>query len=187
MPNDPKNPTPQQLQAALILSWGADTSHKFGDWVHTVPSLGQDVVTALVVQDFYGGTIWRAPLPCYLRSHHWNVDTRYATLDFTGGHLVYMDGLPEYGKGEECIRKALLENPDVQRRYQILSARVGVWLRWLCKDDYDKPERELVKVRAQLLNLSRLLGKMTEAMIEHRDYAQDLRHQLDVALGKESA
>jgi len=64
---------------------------------------------------------------------------------------------------------------------------VGVWLRWLCKDDYDKPERELVKVRAQLLNLSRLLGKMTEAMIEHRDYAQDLRHQLDVALGKESA
>ena len=90
MPNDPKNPTPQQLQAALILSWGADTSHKFGDWVHTVPSLGQDVVTALVVQDFYGGTIWRAPLPCYLRSHHWNVDTRYATLDFTGGHLVYM-------------------------------------------------------------------------------------------------
>jgi len=134
MSNDPKKPTPQQLLAALTLSWEADTALKDSDWMPSVPSLGQDVVTALVVNDYYAGEIWRAPLPQYRGFHHWNTDTSHATVDFTGGHLVYMGVLPEYIRGERRFRKELLKNPGMQRRYLILSARVGVWLRWLCKD-----------------------------------------------------
>ena len=134
MSNDPKNPTPQQLLAALTLSWGADTALEDSDWMPSIPSLGQCAPTALVVQDFFGGEIWRAPLPQYRGFHHWNTNTIHATVDFTGGLLVYTGVLPEYIRGERRFRKELLENPDVQRRYLTLSARVGVWLRWLCKD-----------------------------------------------------
>jgi len=130
----PQNPTPQQLLAALTLSWGPDTALKEDDWIPTVPSLGQCVPTALVVNDYYGGQIWRAPLPAYARGHYWNVDTLYKTLDFAGGQFVYMNTVPMFEKGERRTRRELLENPDVQRRYMALSARVGVWLRWLCQD-----------------------------------------------------
>lgn len=132
MSNDPKKPTPQQLLAALVLSWGADTALRESGWMDTVPSLGQCVPTALVVQDYFGGEIWRAPLPNYRGSHYWNVNTKHAALDLTGGQFIFLNAIPEFDKGKRRTRKELLKNPDVQRRYIILSARVWVWLRWLC-------------------------------------------------------
>jgi len=132
----PQNPTPQQLLAALTLSWGPDTVRKGDDWQEGVPSLNQCVPTALVVQDYFGGSIYRAPMifrhkP---RSHYWNSFTEHGTLDFTGGQFVFLREWPDYDRMAVRDRSIVLANVHVVERYLTLSARVAVWLRWLCQD-----------------------------------------------------
>lgn len=137
MSNDPKNPTPQQLLAALTLSWGADTVRKGDDWQEGVPSLNQCIPTALVVQYYFGGSICRAPMVIQFEPgfHYWNAFTEHGTIDFTGGQFVFLREWPNYKQMDVRDRVVLLRSAHVVRRYLILSTRVGVWLRWLCKDD----------------------------------------------------
>lgn len=49
-----------RLFEALEQSWSADTT--YGAWTPEVPSLHQCAVTALVVQDYYGGDVIRYPI-----------------------------------------------------------------------------------------------------------------------------
>lgn len=135
MPNDPSNPTPQQLLAALVLSWEEDTAAKDSGWSETVPSLGQSAVTSLVVQDYFAGRLWQAWVPGRSSRHYWVAFCNFGTIDFTGGQFVYSRDMPLYRQAEQAYRRVLLENEDTARRYITLSARVGKWLKVLCQAD----------------------------------------------------
>jgi len=119
-------PTPQQLLAALTLSWQADTAYD-NDWEPHIPSLNQCVPTALVVQDYYGGKIARAPMSCG-GSHYWNVETKYGTLDFSGGQFAYLTSSPRYDRVAHRSRGILLDDDYIVKRYHKLAERVSYWL-----------------------------------------------------------
>jgi len=119
-------PTPQQLLAALTLSWHANTAYD-NDWEPHIPSLNQCVPTALVVQDYYGGEIARAPMSCG-GSHYWNVETAHGTLDFSGGQLAYLTSSPLYDQVVRRARENLLSTEAITGRYRMLADRVKYWL-----------------------------------------------------------
>ena len=101
----------QTCNPRLQLYWGEDQ-----------PSYGQAEVTALVVNDFFGGRIMRS----FGESgfHHYN-EIDGELVDLTSdqfGRFIYR--IPNYATGEEITREYLLSNEDIKRRYQLLSSRV---------------------------------------------------------------
>ena len=50
----------EQVRAALLASWSLETS---GKWLVDIPARGQCNVTALLVNELFGGEILKTPLP----------------------------------------------------------------------------------------------------------------------------
>ena len=50
----------EQVRAALLASWSLETS---GKWLADNPARGQCNVTALLVNELFGGEILKTPLP----------------------------------------------------------------------------------------------------------------------------
>ena len=111
----------QNLRRLLMISWKEDTcSHGLRDfWNESNPSLGQCAITALIVNDFFGGKIMRCMASS--GSHYYNlIDGKIVDLTVE----QFLGEIPEYEFGEERTREYLLSNEDTKNRYLMLLKRI---------------------------------------------------------------
>lgn len=101
-------------------AWAAETSVDPSGWSPTNPSWGQCAVTALNVQDIYGGKLMRAVVNG--DSHYWNVTPDGQEIDLTkdqfGGEFEPIDV-------QERARFYVLSFPETAKRYHLLAARMN--------------------------------------------------------------
>ncbi len=105
------------LKKLLKKSWTADTciANLKEAWSSDNPSLGQSDVTALIVNDYFGGKIMRVMTTN--GPHYYNLINN-KVVDLT---VEQFDGeIPEYQNGEERTRAYLLSNEDTKKRYILL-------------------------------------------------------------------
>lgn len=107
---------------ALEQSWDAATSADPA-WSTLVPSRGQCAVSALVVQDEFGGNLVRAIVDGV--SHYWNRLADGSEIDATRAQL------PHWHPVDEVVRPRsyVLSFPDTLRRYSILRSRIDAVLK----------------------------------------------------------
>lgn len=111
-------PTLAALAGALRASWTADTSSET-EWTPSNPTLGQCAVTALVVQDYYGGGLLRAVVPT--GSHYWGLLDDGTEVDLTCEQFAVFSPV---SPPQPRTRDHVLSNPDTVCRYRMLAARV---------------------------------------------------------------
>jgi hypothetical protein len=103
---------------AIRQAWCRETSYWPEEWTPENPALGQCAVTALVVQDFLGGDIWRGQVEFV--THYWN-HVLGQSVDLT---------LHQFPRGSTRTpdvpvhRDRLLADANTWRRYQLLRQRV---------------------------------------------------------------
>jgi hypothetical protein len=117
----PSSVARDELYAALREAWTADTSADRA-WSANRPSLGQCAVTALVIQDYFGGELIRAEVEG--RSHYWNV-VDGETIDLT------RDQFASYALARNAATRGridVLSYADTLRRYDLLRARTAAIL-----------------------------------------------------------
>ena len=108
----------------LRKAWCAATAHPSyqKDWTEDNPSYGQCCVTALVIQDLYGGDIYSCKVGN--NRHFVNIINERIvdeTADQFGGKskIKYIDG-----SFKLRTKESLLKNKDVKERYELLKARL---------------------------------------------------------------
>ena len=108
----------------LRKAWCRETAHSsYRDkWSEDNPSAGQCLVTALIVQDQYGGDIYSCKVGN--NSHFVNIiDEKIIdrTAEQFGGssNIKYMSG-----SFRKRTRVSLLKNKDIKARYELLKARL---------------------------------------------------------------
>ena len=107
-----------QLKQILIQSWDLRTcSPGLRDkWNEENPSIGQCAITALIVNDFFGGKIMRCMVSS--GSHYYNIiDDELVDLTVE----QFLGEIPQYEYGEERTRDYLLSNEDTKNRYLLLN------------------------------------------------------------------
>ena len=114
--------TIKDLSFALLYSWGEDTAK--GEWRKDVPSLNQCAVTALIVQDYFGGDLMRCPLSDG-DSHYWNRLLDGNEIDLTFQQFAYTHQTDKEGETVVRQRDYVLSFPDTLKRYEILKNRVA--------------------------------------------------------------
>jgi hypothetical protein len=111
--------TVAQLEAAIASAWTRETSADPQSWTAENPAWGQCAVTALVVQDYFGGEIRRGEVGS--TSHYWNILPDGCEADLTrhqfpaGAEVVKVEGR---------TRDYVLSHPDTVRRYRRLARSV---------------------------------------------------------------
>lgn len=107
----------EQLKQFLMCKWSYETCSPGlkGEWCEDNPSLGQCAITALIVNDFFGGKIMRCMTSS--GSHYYNL-VNDCVVDLTVEQ--FLGEIPEYEYGEERTREYLLSNEDTKNRYFIL-------------------------------------------------------------------
>jgi len=116
--------TLNDLEAALATAWARETSADPEGWREENRAWGQCAVTALLVQDVYGGEIRRGEVGSI--SHYWNVLPSGNEVDLTKqqfGPDVEIDNV------QLRTREYLLSHTDTARRYQTLERAVRRYLR----------------------------------------------------------
>ena len=109
------------LKQVLINSYSAKTCHEeYKEEFKQNKFRGQCVVTALIVQDYFGGKILRTEIDGERHSHYFNeIDGK--TIDLTAEQF----GLaPEYKNVEERNREKLLSDRNTENRYKVLTNSV---------------------------------------------------------------
>lgn len=108
----------------LRKAWCRETTHPSyqSKWSEDNPSLGQCCVTALVIQDQYGGDIYSCKVGN--NSHFVNIINerivdRTAEQFGGSGKIKYI-----IGSFRKRTRMSLLNNKDVKARYEMLKARL---------------------------------------------------------------
>lgn len=114
----PPAPTFGRVAVALRRSWTATTSAT-PSWTPACPALGQCAVTALVVQDFFGGDLLRA-IVCG-DSHYWNRLSNGYEIDLTADQFseIRLESSPEVR-----AREYVLSFSETARRYETLKDAV---------------------------------------------------------------
>lgn len=110
----------------LRKAWRRETTHPSyqSKWSEDNPSVGQCCVTALIVQDKYGGDIYSCKVGnC---SHFINIINERIidkTAEQFGGvsKVKYISG-----SFRKKSRELLLKNKDIKRRYELLKTRLEV-------------------------------------------------------------
>ena len=108
----------RQLKQLLIQSWNLETCAPGlrNEWNEENPSLGQCAITALIVNDFFGGKIMRCMASS--GSHYYNIiDDELVDLTVE----QFLGEIPQYENGEERTREYLLSNEDTKNRYLLLN------------------------------------------------------------------
>lgn len=108
----------------LEKAWCRETAHpSYQDkWSEDNPSCGQCCVTALVIQDKYGGDIYSCKVGN--NSHFVNIINE-RIIDKTAeqfggtGNIKYISG-----SFRKRARASLLKNKDIKQRYELLKARL---------------------------------------------------------------
>jgi hypothetical protein len=109
------------LISALERSWSSDTA--LGEWRKDVPSLNQCAVTALIVQDYFGGELLRCKTK-YGDSHYWNRLSPENIVDLTYEQFQEIDDEPLYDSTIVRTREYVLSFEDTKRRYDLLCKRI---------------------------------------------------------------
>ena len=111
--------TGAELTKAIAMCWSRETSDDPRGWSDSNPARGQCAVTALIVQDFFGGDLLRANIN--LTPHYWNLLPNRCELDLTKGQFkeVAISGTPI-----ESTRQFVLSFSATRRNYKRLRKRV---------------------------------------------------------------
>lgn len=132
-------PFPLAFPLILAASWRREFSAQHDAWTPNNPALGQCAITALLVQDKFGGEILRAVISERLGSHYWNrIDGQ--EVDYTRSQYPPEIVIPP---GEPVERAYILESEraikaGTPERYQLLC------------DSFERTEKMLREYRARL-------------------------------------
>ena len=111
----------EELERLLNKSWSRETCSPGlrNNWNEDNLSLGQCAITALIVNDYFGGKIMRCMASS--GSHYYNlIDDKIVDLTVS----QFLGEIPLYEKGEERSREYLLGNEDTKSRYLLLRERL---------------------------------------------------------------
>lgn len=103
-----------KLKSLLETSWSKETCSPGlrNNWSSDNPSLGQCAISALIVNDFFGGKIMRCMASS--GSHYYNlIDDEIVDLTVE----QFLGEIPMYEEGQERTREYLLGNEDTKNRY----------------------------------------------------------------------
>ena len=120
------------LQIALLNSWNKDTCYlpMENEWSPENPAYGQCYVTALIIQDYFGGKILKAIFEDET-GHFWNlVDNK--EIDLTRIQFDKNEIIPEPTSHSRKEIEEVKNNPEYKesnRRYLILKKRVEEYLK----------------------------------------------------------
>lgn len=114
-----KRVTANELATALEAVWSRDTSADPASWSDATRAWGQCAVTALVVQDYFGGELRRGEVGAV--SHYWNVLPSGNELDFT--RHQFPDDV-DIANVEPRTREYVLSHAGTARRYYELACGV---------------------------------------------------------------
>ena len=106
-----------ELKELLTESWSEETCSPGlkTNWSKENPSLGQCAITAMIVNDFFGGKIMRCMASS--GSHYYNlIDNQIVDLTVE----QFMGERPLYEEGTERTREYLLSNENTKKRYSLL-------------------------------------------------------------------
>ncbi len=121
--------TPEELRSLLRKSWSRETTADPEYWSPNYPAWGQCAVTALVVQDFFGGELLRT----WVRladdnsgrptqgSHYWNLLPDGKEADLTREQFPKGTIVP---KGELRTRTYVMSFAPARKRYSLLRLAV---------------------------------------------------------------
>jgi hypothetical protein len=108
------------LAQTLAGAWARETSADPIRWSTANPAWGQCAVSALVVQDHYGGQLLRGVVAG--QSHYWNLLVDGHEVDLT---LEQFDGTPRPAEIVTRDREYVLSFPDTRQRYERVRDTVG--------------------------------------------------------------
>jgi hypothetical protein len=114
--------TIDELKMALFESWNYDTA--FGEWTPKCLSLNQCAVTAMIVQDYFGGDLLRCECDDG-DSHYWNKLPNGQEIDLTKEQFLYSGVVPFKHKAVIRDREYVESFEETMFRYKILSNRVS--------------------------------------------------------------
>lgn len=117
------------FEKILQKSWTQDTSYYPNEWDSTNPSFGQCAVSALVVNDYFGGEIiWtEALLPDGQKISHYFNFIHGKEVDFTRNQFPECTIIPKgikKNKTFQTTREFILSDADTNSRYQLLKKKV---------------------------------------------------------------
>lgn len=123
----------KELKELLKLSWSKETCIKTlsDSWKNENPSLGQCAITALLVNDFFGGDIMRCMTST--GSHYYNIINN-EIIDLTKEQ--FLGEIPKYEEGELRTREYLLENEDTKKRYEKLLYNLRLTIKQINKEKF---------------------------------------------------
>jgi hypothetical protein len=107
-----------ELRRRLEVAWCRESSANPDAWSPFLPSTGQCAVTALIVQDRFGGKIVRVEIPG--DSHYYNVVSEQE-VDLTRDQFGTYSPI---SAAETRDREYLLRNPSTATRYRLLRERL---------------------------------------------------------------
>lgn len=116
------------LKQAIKESWSKDTTYEEirDKWTKENKSYGQCAVTALLIQNYLGGEIYKADVKGEKYSHFWNVLPNGEVVDLTkkqfGNKEIKFINVEIKDRGE------LMKNKDLKNRYEILRSRVEKYI-----------------------------------------------------------
>ena len=107
----------KEVKKILLKSWSKETCSPGlrNSWSPNNPSLGQCAITAMLVNDIFGGKIMRCMAST--GSHYYNM-INGKIVDLTVEQ--FMGEVPKYEDGEERTRDYLLSSEDTKKRYLVL-------------------------------------------------------------------
>lgn len=111
-----------KLEYLLLLAWNKETSAG-GVWDEDNRALNQCAVTALVVQDYFGGVLLRCPMTNG-DGHYWNRTASGKELDLTEIQFALLVERPIREKVIVRDREYVLSFPDTVLRYRLLKQRI---------------------------------------------------------------
>lgn len=122
-------PTLEQLRSSLEASWSDETCFNTAEWSIKNPARGQCVVTALIVQYYFGGELRKVTtvFQGQPESHYFNLLPDDSEVDFSRQQYPADQVLAPSDvnlHGYASVRAKMLHEPDTLRRYNLLLSRV---------------------------------------------------------------
>lgn len=114
-----------KLTNAIKMSWGKDTAYREDaeKWSSDNPSIGQCAVTALIINDFYGGKIYSGISKDGI-THFWN-KIYGIKIDLTKNQFK---DTKKFTDQKQWEKDELMNSGNVQERYKLLKRRVDSYL-----------------------------------------------------------
>lgn len=104
-------------------AWCRATAYKQSErWLPEHPSIDQCAVTALIVQEEFGGDILRSPTR-EGDSHYWNRLPDGSEIDLTADQFSVLDDKPLRSCAKTRTRASLLKTKSTRERYELLNYR----------------------------------------------------------------